>query len=163
MLAAFTLFHVVVSLAAIGSGFIVLFGLLNDKRSERTTAFFLATTVLTSVTGFLFPFHGFKPSYGVGILSLLVLAVAILARYTFRLAGGWRTTYITTAITALWLNVFVLIAQSFQKIGPLREIAPTQSAPPFGITQLVVLIVFVVLAVRAIRVKRPRALETRAV
>jgi hypothetical protein len=148
ILSAFTLFHVVLSLIGIGSGFVVLFGLLASKQSRRT-ALFLSTTVATSVTGFLFPFHGFLPSYAVGILSLIVLALAILAFYRFHLAGSWRTTYVVTAVIALYFNVFVLIAQMFQKIPALKTLAPTQSEPPFQLTQLVVLVLFVVLGIRA--------------
>ncbi len=145
----FTLFHVVLSLIGIGSGFIVLFGLLTSKRLDRWTALFLTTTVATSVTGFLFPFHRFLPSHAVGILSLIVLALAIIARYRYRLAGGWCKTYVITALIALYFNVFVLIAQLFQKAPALKALAPTQSEPPFLITQLVVLVLFVVLVIRA--------------
>src|SRR5712671_3763277 len=105
----FTVIHVAISLAAIGSGFVVLFGLLAGKRFERWTAFFLATTVATSVTGFGFPIRGFKPGIGLGILSLLVLALAIYARYARHLTGGWRHIYVVTAVAALYFNVFVLI------------------------------------------------------
>lgn len=150
ILDAFTLFHVLLSLVGIGAGFVVLFGLLTSKWFDRWTTLFLTTTVATSVTGFLFPFHRFLPSYVIGILSLIVLAIAILARSFFRLAGHWRTTYVITVIIALYFNVFVLIAQMFQKIPPLKVLAPTQSEPPFVITQLVVLAVVVVLAIRAV-------------
>jgi hypothetical protein len=148
-LSAFTLFHVVLSLVAIATGFIVLYGLLASKRFDGWTMLFLATTVATSVTGFLFPFHGFLPSHGLGILSLIVLAIAIAARYRFHLEGGWRRTYVITAVLALYLNFFVLIAQAFMKTPSLRAIAPTQSAPAFLLTQLAALLVFVVLGIRA--------------
>jgi hypothetical protein len=146
---AFTLFHVVLSLVGIGSGFVVMSGLLNSKRLDGWTTLFLISTVATSVTGFLFPFHGVTPGIVVGILSLIVLAIAILARYKFGLASHWRTTYVVTATIALYFNVFVLIAQSFQKIPQLKALAPTQSEPPFQVTQLVVLVLFVVLGIRA--------------
>jgi hypothetical protein len=107
------------------------------------------TTVLTSVSGFFFPFHGFLPSHGVGIISLLVLAVAIFARYGRHLAGGWRRTYAITAMIALYLNVFVLIVQAFRKVPALEAMAPTQSEPPFKITQLVVLLIFIALTIAA--------------
>lgn len=149
MLTTFTLFHVVLSLVGIAAGFVVLFGLLTSKRFDRWTALFLTTTVATSVTGFLFPFHHFLPSYAIGILSLIVLALAIIARYRYRLAGGWCKTYVITALIALYFNFFVLIAQLFQKAPALKALAPTQSEPPFLITQLVVLVLFVVLAIRA--------------
>jgi hypothetical protein len=103
------------------------------------------------VTGFLFPFHRFLPSHGVGIVSLLVLAVAVLARYAFHLAGAWGRTYAISAMIALYLNVFVLIAQAFQKVPALKAMAPTQSEPPFLVTQLVVMVLFVALTIAAAR------------
>jgi len=142
ILKIYTLIHVVISLAGIFSGFIVLYGLLTNRRLDRWTAFFLATTIATSVTGFFFPVHRFMPSHAVGILSLLVLAVAIYARYPRHLAGGWRKAYVLTALVALYFNVFVAIVQSFSKVPALRDLAPTQSEPPFKLTQLVVLILF---------------------
>ena len=142
----FTFVHVVLSLIGIFSGFVVVFGLLAGKRLDGWTALFLVSTVATSVTGFLFPFHRFLPSHGVGILSLLVLAIAILARYPLHLAGAWRRIYAVTAVISLYLNVFVLIAQAFQKVPGLKAMAPTQSEPPFVIAQLVVLALFVALA-----------------
>ena len=145
----FTFVHVVLSLIGILSGFIVMFGLFAGKRLDGWTALFLVTTVLTSVTGFFFPFHGFLPSHGVGIISLLVLAVAIFARYGRHLAGGWRRTYAITAMIALYLNVFVLIVQAFRKVPALEAMAPTQSEPPFKITQLVVLLIFIALTIAA--------------
>jgi hypothetical protein len=149
ILAAFTLFHVVISLVGIASGFVVVYGLLGSKRLDGWTSVFLITTVATSVTGFLFPVHQFMPSHAVGILSLVMLTFTILARYRYGLAGGWRLTYVITAVSALYLNVFVLIVQLFQKVPALKAIAPTQSEPPFQITQLAALLVFVALAVRA--------------
>ena len=119
----YTAIHVVISLLAIGSGFVVLFGMLTGRRLDAWTAFFLATTVATSVTGFGFPIHGFTPGIGVGIISLIVLAVAIFARYGRHLAGAWRRVYVVTAVTALYLNVFVLIVQSFQKVPALKALA----------------------------------------
>ena len=147
----FTFVHVVLSLIGIFSGFIVMFGLFAAKRLDSWTAIFLVSTVATSVTGFLFPFHRFLPSHAVGIVSLLVLAVAILARYAFHLAGAWRRTYAISAMIALYLNVFVLIAQGFQKVPSLKAMAPTQSEPPFLVTQLVVMVLFVVLTIAAAR------------
>jgi hypothetical protein len=144
-LTAFTLFHVALSVIGIVAGLIVLFGMLNRQRFDGATAVFLWTTVATSATGFLFPFHGFKPSYVFGILSLLLLPAAIFARYRRSLAGRWRPIYVVTAMTALYLNVFVLIFQLFLKIPAMRALAPTQSEPPFAITQLTALILFIVL------------------
>jgi hypothetical protein len=149
ILSAFTFFHVVLSLVGIGSGLAVAYGLLTSKRLDGWTTVFLTTTVATSVTGFMFPVHHFLPSHGVGIVSLIVLAIALLARYRFGLAGGWRGTYVITAMIALYLNVFVLIVQLFRRVPALKEIAPTQSEPPFQIAQLTVLVVFAVLAIRA--------------
>ncbi len=147
ILAIYTLVHVVISLAGIFSGFVVLFGLLAGKRLDGWTKFFLITTVATSVTGFFFPFHGFTPAIGVGIISLLVLSVAIFARYPRQLAGRWRWIYVVTAMIALYLNVFVAIVQAFEKVPVLKALAPTQSEPPFKLTQLVVLALFVVLTI----------------
>jgi hypothetical protein len=149
-LAVFTLVHVLLSLTAIGCGFVVLYGLLTSKRFDRWTALFLITTVTTSATGFLFPFHQFLPSHGVGMISLLVLAVAIPARYAFHLMLAWRKTYVVSAIASLYLNVFVLVAQLFQKVHFLKALAPTQTELPFFVTQLLVLILFVVFTLRAL-------------
>jgi len=154
-LPTFTLFHVIISLIGIGSGLVVVFGLLTAKRLKNWTAIFLVTTVLTSATGFLFPFHGFKPSYAVGILSLIVLAVAIVALYAGHLAGAWRWIYVVTAVIALYFNVFVLVAQSFDKVPALKALAPTQSEPPFAIAQLIVLVIFIVLGILSVRRFRP--------
>jgi len=148
-LAAFTLFHVALSLVGIFAGFAVLFALLSAKQSSGWTAVFLVTTAATSVTGFLFPFHKFLPSHVLGIVSLLVLAVTIPALYVFHLAGPWRRTYVIGAVLALYLNVFVLIAQLFMKIPALQALAPTQSEPPFLGAQVVVMLIFIVLGVLA--------------
>lgn len=139
----FTLLHVIISLAGIGSGFIVLFGLLNGKRLDGWTATFLTTTVLTSLTGFLFPFEGFKPSYVVGAISLVVLAIAIVARYARRMAGAWRWIYVVTAALALYLNCFVAVVQSFLKIPALHAMAPNGNEPPFLVAQCSVLAIFI--------------------
>lgn len=145
----FTSVHVLISLAGIFSGFVVLVGLLTGQRFDKWTATFLTTTVLTSMTGFFFPVQHFMPSHAVGILSLVVLAIAIYARYPRHLAGGWRKSYVICAMIALYFNVFVAIVQSFEKIPPLRAIAPTQADPPFKVTQLAVLLLFVALTVAA--------------
>ena len=149
ILEIYTLVHVLISLVGIFSGFVVLFGLFAGKRLDGWTALFLATTVATSLTGFGFPVHHFMPSHGVGILSLIILAVAIYARYSRRLAGGWRKTYVITAVTALYLNVFVGVVQSFEKVPVLKAAAPTQTEPPFKITMLVVLALFVAFGIAA--------------
>src|SRR6266480_5498426 len=145
----FTLVHVLISLVGIASGLVVVFGLLTGKRLDGWTALFLATTVATSLTGFGFPFDQLLPSHKVGIISLAVLAVAILARYAFHLRGVWRRIYVITAIAALYFNVFVGVVQSFLKVPALRSLAPKQTEPPFLVTQLVVLAAFVVLAIVA--------------
>jgi hypothetical protein len=146
---ALTIFHVALSLVGIGSGFVVVYGLLKTKYFSGWTSLFLVTTVATSVTGFLFPFHQFLPSHGVGILSLIVLAIAMLALYRYRLEGGWRRTFAITAVIALYFNFFVLIAQLFLKVPALHDLAPTQSEPAFQIAQLVALLFFAVLGFRA--------------
>ena len=145
----FTLVHIVISLVGIAAGFGALAGLLAAKLFPRWTALFLVTTVATSATGFFFPFRGFTPAFAVGIISLLVLAVAIYALYTRRLAGAWRKAYVINAVVALYLNVFVLFAQLFQKMPVLKAIAPTQSEPAFAVTQAGVLVVFIVLGITA--------------
>ena len=147
LLTLFTLFHVALSLAGIASGFIVVYGLLASRHLSGWTRFFLATTVLTSVTGFLFPVHHFMPSHGVGIISLILLAVAIYALYARCLAGVWRRIYAVTAVLALYLNVFVLVVQLFEKVPALKALAPTQTEMPFKVTQLAVLTLFLLLTV----------------
>lgn len=151
ILDAFTIFHVVLSLVGIASGFVVVFGLIASKPLDGWNTLFLTTTVATSVTAFLFPFHGFTPAIGLGIISLLVLAIAIAALYRFDLAGGWRRTYAISAVLAQYFNCFVLVVQLFRRVPGLKELAPTQSEPPFQIAQLVVLVVFVALGVEAAR------------
>jgi hypothetical protein len=147
----YTFVHVVLSLIGIGSGLVAVIGLFASKRLEAWTAVFLTTTVATSVTGFGFPFVKFLPSHGVGIVSLIVLAIAILARYGKHLAGPWRWTYAAGAVVALYLNVFVLIVQLFRKVPALQAMAPTQSEPPFQVAQLAVLALFVVVGVPAVK------------
>jgi hypothetical protein len=149
LLNAFTLFHVLISLIAIVAGFIVLFGMIASRRLDRSTSIFLWTTVLTSVTGFMFPFHGFNPAYTLGLISLVVLAIAIYARNRKHLAGAWRPTYVVSAVLALYMNVFVLIVQLFEKVPALHALAPTQAEPPFKIAQLTTLVAFVVLGILA--------------
>jgi hypothetical protein len=154
-LPAFTAFHVALSLIGISSGLVVLLGMLGSFMLDRLTLLFLVTTVLTSLTGFLFPFHGVTPGIVVGILSLIVLLPAILARYAFHLSGHWRAAYVVTSVIALWFNVFVLIVQLFEKVPALHALAPTQAASPFKITQILVLAVFIVLGARAVRKFHP--------
>ncbi len=150
ILQAFTLFHVILSLIGIGAGLIVAFAFLSSKRLDGLTSVFLSTTVATSVTGFFFPFHGVTPGIVLGVLSLIALAFAIVARYRYRLAGGWRRTYVISSVIALYFNVFVLINQLFDKVPALKALAPTKSEPPFQVTQLIVLVLFIVLGIRAV-------------
>ena len=147
----FTLVHVGLSLLGIGSGFVVVFGLFASKRLDRWTAVFLATTLATSLTGFLFPFHKLLPSHVIGVVSLVALALAILARYARSLTGAWRWIYAVNVVIALYLNVFVLVAQLFQKVPALTAMAPTQSEAPFVVAQVVVMALFVVLGVFAVK------------
>ncbi|HXM23470.1 MAG TPA: hypothetical protein VN948_19595 [Terriglobales bacterium] len=156
----FTLVHVIISLVGIGSGFIVTFGLLTGKRLDGWTALFLATTVATSVTGFFFPFDHLLPSHKVGIISLVVLAVAIPARYALHLAGAWRRIYAVTAMIALYLNVFVGVVQAFEKVPALKAMAPTQTEPPFLVAQIAVLVIFVGLTILAAIKFRNETLRT---
>jgi hypothetical protein len=156
-LETFTAFHVVLSLAGIGSGGVVLFGLLTGRRLDAWTALFLATTVATSLTGFGFPFDHLLPSHVVGILSLLILAAAIVARYAFRLAGPWRRVYVVSATLALYFNVFVLVVQAFLKVPALKALAPHQNEPPFAVAQGAVLITFMALGGLATARWRPEA------
>ena len=142
-----TFVHVVISLIGIVSGFVVVFGLLTAKRMDGWTALFLSTTAATSATGFLFPFHKFLPSHAVGIVSLVVLALATFGRYARHLAGAWKSIYAISAVVALYLNVFVLIVQLFLKVPALKALAPTQTEMPFKLVQLAVLLLFVVLGI----------------
>jgi hypothetical protein len=160
----FTLLHVLISLAGIGSGLIVVYGMLTRNRMDGLTAFFLATTVLTDLTGYLFPVEHILPAHIVGAISLTVLAIALVARYARRMEGSWRWIYVVTAMIGLYLNVFVAVVQSFFKIPPVHALAPTQKEPPFLVVQLLVMAVFVVLGVFAVKKFRlaPAAAATPA-
>jgi hypothetical protein len=154
-MSTFLFVHVLLSLIGIFTGFVVLYGLLTAQRLDGWTLWFLITTLATSVTGFFFPFHGFTPAIGVGIVSVIVLLFAIAARYSFHLAGRWRAIYTVAAVFALYLNTFVLVAQAFQKIPALHALAPKGSEPPFAIAQGIVLLFFVVAGVLSVRRFRP--------
>jgi hypothetical protein len=147
----FTLLHVLISLIGIAAGLIVLIAMFNSRRVPGWTVLFLATTVLTSATGFLFPLKGVTPALAVGVLSLLLLAAALAALYARRLAGVWRWIYVVTALVTLYLNCFVLVVQSFQKLPLLTALAPTQSEPPFLVAQVLLLALFVWLGVLAVK------------
>jgi len=146
-LAAFTLFHVILSLIGIFSGLVVVFGFITAKRLNGWTLLFLWTTLATSVTGFLFPIHKLTPGLVVGLISIVLLALAFYARYSRELVGAWRRIYVISAVIALYLNVFVLIAQLFDKVPALKAIAPTQTEAPFKVAQLATLLLFIVLGV----------------
>jgi hypothetical protein len=156
-LPAFTSLHVIISLVAIVSGVVVMFGLLGSNRMPALTATFLLLTILTSATGFLFPFQKLLPSHMVGMLSLVLLAIACVALYAMKLAGAWRWIYVATAMVALYLNVFVLVIQGFLKVAPLHALAPSvpPSEPAFLTVQGVVLAFFIVVIIGAVRRFRP--------
>jgi hypothetical protein len=149
--ATFTLLHVIISLVGIFTGLVVAAGMWNAKRLSGWTGWFLVTTVLTSVTGFMFPVAGLDPARIVGIISLVALAIAILAYYTYHVAGAWRWIYVTTALFSLYLNCFVAVAQSFQKIPALHALAPKGNEPPFAVAQGALLLVFIVIGVVALK------------
>ena len=152
MLHIYTLIHTLISLVAIFTGLVVLFGLLGGHRLDSWTKWFLITAVATTVTGFFFPFHGFTPAIGLGIISLPFLTLTIVARYRKNLTGAWRWIYVVGAVICLYFNLFVLVVQSFEKIPALHALAPTQTEQPFKLTQLSVLGLFIVLGfVAAIR------------
>ena len=161
---AFTLLHVVITLVAIVSGLVVMFGMLAANRLPGWTALFLLTTVLTSVTGFLFPIHGFTPALGVGAISIVLLLIALIALYVRHLAGAWRWIYVVTALAALYLNVFVLIVQAFEKVAFLNPAAPVVGPPfaapqntHFAIAQGVALLFFIVVGIVDVIRFRPAA------
>jgi hypothetical protein len=153
----FTLLHVVISLVAIVTGLIALAAMLRSRAPDWITHVFLVTTLLTTLTGFLFPITAFTPALGTGIVSTLLLIPALLGLYVFHLRGAWRPIYTATAIGALWLNCFVLVVQSFQKLPALAALAPTQSEPPFLIAQGAVLVAFLVAGWRAVKRFHPLA------
>jgi hypothetical protein len=150
-LALFTLFHVLLSVVAIVAGLVVLYGLLKDRAMGRWTMWYFVTMGATLLTGFFFPFHGFTPAIIVGIISTVLLALAIVARYSFRMAGLWRGTYIISALTVLYLNCFVFVVQAFQKIPALHALAPEGSEAPFTAAQAFVFLTFVVAGYLAVK------------
>jgi hypothetical protein len=153
--AAFTQFHVLLSLIGIISGIVVALAMLGSTRLPVLTAIFLLTTVATSVTGFMFHFASFGPPEIIGVVSLVDLAAAILALYSYKLAGSWRWIYVATALFALYLNVFVGVVQTFQKVAFFHSLAPTQTEPPFAVAQGIVLIAFIALGIAAVKKFRP--------
>lgn len=149
ILQIYTITHTLISLVAIFTGLVVLLGLLGGKRLDSWTKWFLITAVATTITGFFFPFHGFTPAIGLGIISLPFLALTIFARYPKHLAGPWRWIYVIGAVICLYFNLFVAVVQAFEKIPALHAMAPTQTEPPFKLTQLIVLLVSALLAIVA--------------
>ena len=154
-LVQFTYLHVFLSLVGIGAGVFIVFGLLTSRRLSILTTLFLLTTVATSLTGFLFPFNGITPGIILGVLSLIVLVLAIVALYVKKLDGPWRGIYAVSACVAFYFNFFVLIAQSFAKVPALHSFAPTQQSPGFAVTEGVVLLVFILLTIRAYKKFHP--------
>ena len=150
-LALFTLLHVLLSLAGIFSGFVLMGGFISGKRLDRRANVFLVTIVATNVTGFGFPFERFLPSHAVAIVSLIVLTIVIVARFFRHLTGPWRGIYVVGSVLALYLDVFVLLAQLFLRLPALVAVAPTQKEPPFVATQLLILALFVWLGTAAVR------------
>src|SRR6266516_3706644 len=149
ILQIYAIIHTLISLVAIVTGFVVVFGMLAGNRLDGWTKWFLITAVATTITGFFFPFHGFTPAIGLGIISLPFLALTIFARYPKHLAGSWRWIYVIGAVICLYFNLFVAVVQAFEKIPALHALAPTQSEPPFKLTQLVLLLVSALLAIVA--------------
>lgn len=152
----FTIVHTVISLIGIVTGLVVLSRLLMGQGLDIWNTIFLVTTVLTSVTGFMFPFTQLLPSHVVGIVSLVVLAIAIAALYVFHLRGVWRWVYVGTALFALYLNSFVGVVQAFMKIPALKALAPTQSESPFLTAQFLLIVLFIVAGVYAAIRFRPQ-------
>jgi hypothetical protein len=153
----FTLVHVIISLIAIVAGVVVMFGMLSSTPPGGLTGIFLLFTILTSATGFLFPFTQLLPSHMIGILSLVLLAIACIALYVMKLSGPWRWVYVLTALLSLYFNVFVLVIQSFLKIPALTAVAPGNppSGPVFAVVQGIVLVFFVLMIIGAWRRFRP--------
>jgi len=156
----YTVLHTLISLVAIFTGLVVVLGMLGGKRLDGWTKWFLITVVATTITGFFFPFHGFTPAIGLGIISLPFLAVTIFARYQKHLAGPWRWIYVIGAVICLYFNLFVAVVQAFEKIPALHALAPTQTEPPFKLTQLIVLLVSVLLAIVAAIRFHPEPIRT---
>jgi hypothetical protein len=158
----YTLTHVLLSLVGIVSGFVVLYGLLNAQRLPGWTHLFAWTTVATTLTGFGFPFNGFTPAIGTGIVSTVVLIFMVTALYAKKLAGAWRKTYVVTAVTALYLNVFVLIVQLFLKVPALHALAPQGKEPPFAIAQGVTLLFFIAVGYLSVKRFHPAAWQAKS-
>jgi hypothetical protein len=157
-LPTFTLVHVLLSVIGIAAGLIVMERFVRTRALGLSNTIFLAATVLTSVTGFFFPFKAWGPPHTIGAASLAILAIALIALYVGNLIGAWRWIYVVCAVIALYLNFFVGVVQAFQKVGRLRLLAPTQTEPPFALTQAAVLVFFLIVGVIALRRFRPPTL-----
>jgi len=155
ILQIYTIIHTLISLVAIFTGIVVVLGMLAGNRLDGWTKWFLITAIATTATGFFFPFHGFTPAIGLGIISLPFLALTIFARYRKHLAGAWRWIYVVGAVICLYFNLFVLVVQSFEKIPTLHALAPTQTESPFKLTQLIVLTTSALLCIVAVIRFRP--------
>ena len=155
ILQIYTIVHTLISLVAIFTGVVVVFGMLGGSRLDGWTKWFLITAVATTVTGFFFPFHGFTPAIGLGIISLPFLALTLFARYPKNLSGAWLWIYVIGAVICLYFNLFVAVVQSFEKVPALHALAPTQTEPPFKLTQLIVLVLSILLAMVAVIRFRP--------
>ena len=160
ILEIYTLIHTLISLVAIFTGLVVVLGMLGGNRLDGWTKWFLISAVATTITGFFFPFHGFTPAIGLGIISLPFLALTIFARYSKHLTGPWRWIYVIGALICLYFNLFVAVVQAFEKIPALHAMAPTQAEPPFKLTQLIVLLVSALLAIVATIRFHPEALRS---
>ena len=159
-LTQFTFLHVFLSLVGIAVGVFVIYGLLTSKRLSILTTLFFLTTVLASLTGFLFPSKGFTPALSIGFVSLVVLGLAIVALYVKKLAGSWRSIYVVTVCIAYYLNFFVLVAQAFSKIDLFHTIAPSESSPNYLISQFAVFVVFLLLTIRSVKKFHPGPVGT---
>jgi hypothetical protein len=155
VLQVYTIIHTLLSVIAIFTGLVVVFGMLAGNRLDGWTKWFLVTAVATTITGFFFPFHGFTPAIGLGIISLPFLALTIFARYPKQLHASWCWIYVAGAVICLYFNLFVLVVQSFEKIPALHALAPTQTESPFKLSQLVVLVVSILLLIVALFRFRP--------
>jgi hypothetical protein len=151
----FTYLHVFLSVVGLGSGVFVVLGFFSSKRLSILTSTFVVSTFLTSLSGFLFPFHGVTPGIVLGLLSVLILILSTYALYVKKLAGDWRATYVITACVALYFNFFVLVAQAFDKVHVLHSIAPSQTSPGFAISQIAVLVLFILITVRSVKKFHP--------
>ena len=153
----YTLIHVLLSLVGILSGLVVLYGLLTAQRLVGWTHLVVWTTLATTLTGFGFPFNGFTPALGVGIVSTIILVFTVTALYARKLAGAWRGIYVVTAVAALYLNVFVLIVQLFLKVPALHALAPQGKEPPFAIAQGIAFLFFLIMGYLSLKRFHPQA------